>query len=70
MEKNDMEIKVERTGNCYSIASSEYLVTFPDGSIETIWSPPWHEWEEDEEDAKALEYACKLWYAKQETFAN
>ncbi len=59
-----MNIKVERTGKIYSIASSEYLVTFPDGTQQTIWSSPWNNYTEDEEDAEALKYAENLWLNK------
>ena len=55
------EIKIERTGNIFSIASSEYLVTFPNGDKTRIWSPPWHEKTPEDEDAGALEYAKELW---------
>lgn len=63
MSLNDM--KVERTGNTYSIASKEYLVTFPDGTQQTIWSPPWNSYdnEKDEDDA-ALEYAVEIWISR------
>jgi hypothetical protein len=54
-------IKVERTGNTYGMASSEYLVTFPNEDSITIWSPPWNDFSPEEEDAGALEYATKLW---------
>jgi hypothetical protein len=57
-------LKVERTGRQYSIASSEYLITFPDGTQETIWSPPWHEYTEEEEDKRTLYHAMCLWEDK------
>lgn len=60
-----MEIRVERTGRGYSIASSEYLVTFPDGTTQTIWSPPWNDFTPEEEDKCALEYAKQLWKEKE-----
>ena len=58
------DIMVERTGREFSIAGSEYLVTFPDGTQATIWSPPWNDYTDDEEDIAALEYAQELWGAK------
>lgn len=60
------EIRIERTGNIFSLAASEYLITFPDGSTQTLWSPPWHELDDLEEDAAAHAEARKLWQAKQE----
>lgn len=54
-------LKLERTGNVFGIASTEYKVTFPDGTTQSIWSPPWHELDDDEEDAEALKYAERLW---------
>lgn len=33
---------------------------FSDGTTGNIWSPPWHEMTEQEEDAKALEYAEEI----------
>lgn len=54
-------ISIERTGNTFSIASTEFLITFPDGTTETLWSPPWHEMDKELEDARALEHAAKLW---------
>lgn len=58
------DIKLERTGNVFSFASTEYRVTYPDGFVGTIWSPPWHEWDDDEEDARAMEYATAQWEAR------
>ena len=60
------EIRVERTGAQYSMASSEYRVTFPDGTTMTIWSPPWHEMAPDEEDERAMDEARRLWVKRQE----
>lgn len=54
---------IERTGNIFSFASTEFRVTYPDGHVGTIWSPPWHELDDAEEDAAALEAARKLWAA-------
>lgn len=54
-------IKIKRTGNIYSIASSEFEVTYPDGYVGKIWSPPWHEDSPEEEERKALEFANKLY---------
>lgn len=55
------EIKIERTGNVHSIASSEFKVTYPDGHTGTLWSPPWHEMTEEEESAAAMGEARKRW---------
>jgi hypothetical protein len=55
------DIKIQRTGKVYSIAASEYLITFPNGFQQTIWSPPWNDFTEKEEDDHALEYAEMLW---------
>ena len=55
-----MNIKIERTGNIFSISSTEYLITYPDNSTEILWSPPWHDWN-DEEDARALLEASNRW---------
>lgn len=54
-------IVLKRTGNIYSFASSEYSVTYPDGHIGTIWSPPWHDMNDKDEDDAAMEYAKKLY---------
>ena len=54
-------IKIERTGDLFSFASTEYRVTYPDGYIGSIWSPLWHELDDDEEDAEALRYAQDQW---------
>lgn len=54
-------ISVRRTGNLFSIASAEYEATFPDGSTQTFWSPPWNDWTDDEEDSNAMDYAIRLW---------
>ena len=59
------KVSVERTGNCYSIASHEYHVTFPDGTTDTIWSPPWNDYTPQDEDDRALDYADFLWQQKQ-----
>jgi hypothetical protein len=52
--------KVERTGNIFSIASSEFRVTYPDGHIGSVWSPPWHNMPPEEEEAAAVRYAKEL----------
>jgi hypothetical protein len=55
-----LDIKIERTGNIYGIASTEYRVTYPDGYIGSLWSPPWHELDDKEEDEAALKEAKRL----------
>lgn len=61
MGENRADVKVERTGKVFSLASSEYKVTYPDGHVSTIWSPPWHETTKGEEEQAALAYARKLY---------
>ena len=63
-EETMSQIKVERTGNAYSIASVEYLVTYPDGSTERIWSPPWNDMTAEESDLGAMAYAKREWAKK------
>jgi hypothetical protein len=58
--KTDDGFTLERTGNVFSFASTEYRVTYPDGHVGTLWSPPWHEDDDDVEDAKALEAAREM----------
>ncbi len=68
---SESAIKIERTGNIFSFASTEYRVTYPDGVIGTVWSPPWHEMDDAEEDAAALAYAEKLFRdGKHVTYPN
>lgn len=52
--------KLERTGKVYSIASSEFMITYEDDTTETIWSPPWHDMSEKEEYDLALEKAREI----------
>ena len=59
--KTDDGFTLEKTGNVFSFASTEYRVTYPDGHVGSLWSPPWHEL--DEEDAAALETA-RRWFAE------
>jgi hypothetical protein len=58
-------LTVKRTGekltNHVGDAANGSRVTFPDGSTTTIWSPPWNQWNEAEEDRRALQYANQLW---------
>lgn len=54
-------IKVEKTGRHYSLASNEYLVTFPDGQTLKLWSPPWNELSDFEEARLAIEKANEIW---------
>jgi hypothetical protein len=57
------EITIERTGGLYSFSSVEFLATFPDGTQERIWSPPWSDLDYDDpkQDEGALKYALELW---------
>lgn len=50
-------LTLRRTGNIFSFASTEYEVVYPDGHVGAVWSPPWHEWDDDEEDERARDYA-------------
>lgn len=50
---------VVRTGQAYSIASSEFLITYKDGTALSVWSPPWHDFSPEEEEKGAREYAEK-----------
>jgi len=59
--ENDIEVSVRRTGRLYSIASSEFEATFPDGTTLLFWSPPWHEWDGEQEERNAIEYARSEW---------
>lgn len=61
---DDPKVEVRRTGEIFSISGSQYLATFPDGSTQTFWSPPWNDYSTEEEDAHALEYAAKQWTEK------
>lgn len=54
-------VSVEKTGYMYSFNGKEYLALFPDGTTMTIGSPPWNEFDEEEEDEGALEYAVSVW---------
>jgi len=58
-------IRIQRTGNTYGVASSEYLVTWPDGTYETIWSPPWHTWDRQQESKEAYRWAAEEWAERQ-----
>lgn len=58
-------ITLRRTGNIYSFASSEFEVTYPDGYVGKVWSPPWHELSPDDEETAAREYAAKLFRGNQ-----
>ncbi len=51
---------VERTDDIYSFASTKFIITYPDGHVGQLWSPPWHEWDDEEEDRRTLEAARKL----------
>jgi hypothetical protein len=60
-EREFKKMKIERTEDIYSFASTKFLVTYPDGHVGTVWSPPWHELAPPEEEAAALEYAKGLY---------
>lgn len=51
---------IERTGEVFSFSSNEFRVTYPDGYVGTIWSPPWHEMTEEQETEEARKQAVKL----------
>jgi len=61
---SEFVVSVERTGNVYSIASSEFLVTFVDGTTMNVWSPPWNDMTPEEEEAGAVGYAEKQYLAR------
>lgn len=54
---------VRRTGRTFSFSSSEFEIVYPDGHVGTLWSPPWHEWPEEEEFEQARQQAQKLFAA-------
>ena len=62
-----MDIKIIRTGRVVSIAGSQFLVTFPNGDQISLWSPPWHEMDQDEEYKGAVTEASQLWLNKSYT---
>ena len=51
---------VERTGKTFLQHSTEYKISFPDGTSGMIWSPSF-EMGDTEKDKEALEYAVELW---------
>lgn len=59
---------VHRTSNSYSLSSNEFEVSYPDGYIGKIWSPPWHELSPEEEELKAKEYALNLYIEGKHTY--
>jgi len=59
-----MDIKIKRTGREYSMASCEFQITYPDGTEENLWSPPWNEWSTIEADDKVMDEASKRWLVK------
>jgi hypothetical protein len=67
-----MSIKITRTGNVFSFTSVEFLVEFPDGSSQSIWSPPWQMgddgaevgYDDPRQDAGARREAERLWAEK------
>jgi hypothetical protein len=40
---------IVKTGNIWSVASTEFIVTKPDGTTTKVWSPPWHEYNDEDE---------------------
>ena len=67
------DIIIRRTGRIYSFSGVEFLAKFPDGSVTTIWSPPWGfetdsegneydlPYDSPKQDEGALKYASELW---------
>jgi hypothetical protein len=53
-------VMVRRGVGAYA-ASHEFIVTQPDGSETTLWSPPWHEMTPEQEEAGALLAAQAFW---------
>lgn len=54
------KIQVERTGNIYSVAGSEFKITYPDGKIEKVWSSPWHTMSPEMEQLGAMFTGLKI----------
>lgn len=54
-------IQVKRTGRKISIAGSEFEITYPNGCTETVWSPPWHDFDPVLEEAGALKWGAARW---------
>jgi hypothetical protein len=63
---SDGIIRVERTGDTWGIASSEFRVTWPDGTTETVWSSVWHNWDRRHESKHAYKWAVREWQRRQE----
>ncbi len=61
MNKETKNIAVKRTGRVKGIASSEFEITFPDGTKSAIWSPIWHDWDKQTESEQAYLQALKMW---------
>jgi len=59
-----MALRVNRTGRTSGLTGHEYLITFPDGTTDTVWSPDTHDMMPAEEDRKAAEVAKELWDMK------
>ncbi len=59
-------IILKRTGAKYSFSSVQWEVTYPDGVISYIWSPPWSDLDYDDpkQDEGALRYAQQQWEEK------
>ena len=58
---------VERTGNIFSIAGTEYIIKFPNGDITNVWSPLWNDYCDADEDLGALLWALCAWEDKSYT---
>jgi len=54
-------VNIQRTGNVFSVAGSEFIVTV-DGNEYKLWSPPWHEWNQIEEEVRTVEIGLILNY--------
>lgn len=62
-----MSINIQRTGRLFSDSSVEFLVTLPDRSQHTLWSPMWSglEYDDPKQDEGAMQYAERLWAERQ-----
>lgn len=55
------DIRIVRTGRIYGIASSEFMIVYPDKEIGILWSPVWNEWGKKMELDRAGKKALDLW---------
>jgi hypothetical protein len=65
--KESSQPVINRTGAVYSFSSVQWEVTYPDGFVGYIWSPPWSDldYDDPQQDAGAMRYVCQLWEKKE-----